>query len=119
MQANTQFIVADGHHWPTDHSCTIWSMNYHITISIPYWFRTPHPARRFEPTGAADRKSWRFADWAGVSESRYVKRQVRDIHTPDVRRVIALTVNGLKHRLNPDPEALLRLRHGLSIHSRS
>ena len=52
-------------------------MNYHITISIPYWFRTPHPGRRFEPTGAADRKSWKFADWVGVSESRYVKRQAK------------------------------------------
>jgi len=44
-------------------------------------FRTPHPARRFEPSGAADRKSWESADWAGVSESRYVKIQVSCILT--------------------------------------
>src|SRR5216684_1340656 len=42
-----------------------------------------------------------------------------DIHSPDVRRVIPLAVNRLKHRLNPDPEALLRLGHRLPIHSRS
>jgi hypothetical protein len=38
------------------------------------------------------------------------------IHAPDIRRVIALTVDGLKHRFNPVPEALLRLRHRLAIH---
>src|SRR5271157_5334652 len=40
----------------------------------------------------------------------------RDIHSSDVRRLISQAVNGLKHRLNPVPEALFRLRHRLSIH---
>ena len=43
---------------------------------------------------------------------------LRDIHAPDVRRLVSLTVNGLKHRFNPDPKALLRFRHRLPVHSR-
>src|SRR5215471_15603606 len=40
----------------------------------------------------------------------------RDIHSPNVGRLISLAVNRLKHRFNPLPKALLRLRHRLSIH---
>ena len=43
----------------------------------------------------------------------------RDIHAPDVRRPISPAVNGLKHGLHPFPEALLRFRHGLAVHSGS
>src|SRR4029077_16754568 len=42
----------------------------------------------------------------------------RNIHSPNIRRLISLTVYRLKHGLNPYLEALLRLRHGLSIHPR-
>ena len=42
----------------------------------------------------------------------------RDIHAPDSRRVVSLAVDGLKHGFNPYLEALLRLRHGLSIYPR-
>src|SRR5712691_8316698 len=42
----------------------------------------------------------------------------RNIHAPDGRRLVSLAVDGLQHGFNPYLEALLRLRHGLSIHPR-
>jgi hypothetical protein len=57
-----------------------------------------------------------------VSNTRHAQRALlllsglRDVDSPDVRRSISLAVNGLKHLFNPDPEALLRLRHRLPIH---
>jgi hypothetical protein len=39
----------------------------------------------------------------------------RNIHSPNIRRLISLTVYRLKHGLNPYLEALLRLRHALPI----
>src|SRR5713226_3823103 len=92
-------------------------MNYHITISIPYWFRTPHPGRRFEPTGAADRKSWKFADWVGVSESRYVKRQANGSHIATTCRV-ARPPDGADRVLRPaDGDFYIRASGGLVTRS--
>ncbi|WP_210160798.1 hypothetical protein, partial [Sinorhizobium fredii] len=39
-----------------------------------------------------------------------------DITPPDCRRAIPLTVNGLKHRLDPFSKAFLRRLHRLPIH---
>ena len=42
-----------------------------------------------------------------------------NIHSPNVRRLLSLALDGLKHRVNPIPKVLLRLRHPLSVHPRS
>jgi len=42
----------------------------------------------------------------------------RDIHSPDVRRLISLAVHRLKHSFNPYLKALLRLRHRLPVYPR-
>src|SRR5271169_5062110 len=41
----------------------------------------------------------------------------RDVHSPNVWRLVSLTVNRLQHFLNPFPKALFRLRYGLPIYS--
>src|SRR5439155_24337488 len=59
-----------------------------------------------------------------VRDTRHAQRAflllsgLRNIHSPNIRRLISLTVYRLKHGLNPYLEALLRLRHGLPVHPR-
>src|SRR2546425_7823412 len=40
----------------------------------------------------------------------------RDIHSPDVRRLISLAVHRLKHGFNPYLKALLRFRYRLPVY---